>query len=677
VPEHDLHAPIHPEDIAARSAIIVPRKCIGKALKAPYELMFTSINDNHPFFQAFKELDEHRKEMMRDVIRITGGPFLRNARLLVFGRIKMVHEGLIKVRAFDKNGDEVTDVSATFNMVSATNPLPENWTNLNGPWWDDIVLARAAFEPLQKSGWAEYVVEIKLQKAVTAIDIGVIPLSVAIDSFGMTPPSFFLAAIEAMAELELIREEDDTQENADDAEGLQDGLANHKHALLFPGARYEVEVTYDGFIGRKREKPTGSQDPNEIVSLRDVTDAVSTRTFYTDNLPPRSLAPWTLAQYPSAAEQYHFYEDPVVIVFATDDVLELYKAYKKDLRAIAKAASFRGSIDTPEYNDLHFILADFFTPISAAILSPWQATVRRRLGQLPCGVFDPDNDEHGRVVLPFILDPLTDYILDIEMLTEDGHLYTIPGEGPQRPLFRSQFTTSRYASREAFAKDIRTTFPDDRILNNPAPLSALADIVTDEILDQALHEAGMGVTERHKAAKVSVLWDNGIPAQPLAVYIESPEPLYRMRKGPEAEYDETGEYIISWKLKDQLWLSVDELVRSTPSVLIIDGSDFIRRETGTKSKEPISLRDFRKKYTGHKTPSLPPLPPPPVSFVERFIHDVSGTRIIVLLKPGTRGKTVSLGLTRNLNPFLDTDVSDIPVVLCEINLSTAPWEIII
>jgi hypothetical protein len=71
---------------------------------------------------------------------------------------------------------------------------------------------------------------------------------------------------------------------------------------------------------------------------------------------------------------------------------------------------------------------------------------------------------------------------------------------------------------------------------------------------------------------------------------------------------------------------------------------------------------------------VPPLPVPPASLVSGIVHDASGTRTLVLLEPGARGKVVSLGLARTLHPLLDADTSDTPVVLCEVDLAPPPWE---
>jgi hypothetical protein len=107
---------------------------------------------------------------------------------------------------------------------------------------------------------------------------------------------------------------------------------------------------------------------------------------------------------------------------------------------------------------------------------------------------------------------------------------------------------------------------------------------------------------------------------------------------------------------------------------VAHGGDFVRRTTGFKTMLAQTISEFRQNHLGPKLVPPLPIPPVPAAYVNRFIHDASGTRTLAVLKPGTRGRTVSLGLARNLHPLLDVDTTDTPVVLCEVDLSAAPWE---
>jgi hypothetical protein len=661
-------------------------KCVSKVLQAPYEVLAESAQFAPGLADALRDalvkLDDRRREALRDVVRIEGGPFLE-LRLLVFARTKMVVKDLLKVRAFAAGGAELPGVAATFVQVGAAEAeVPPRWLDGSGPWWDDVKLARAHFARLTKAGgWGEFVAHVKLPSAALQVDIGVSPLSEAVQGFGMDPPSYFLAVVEGLSEREVVRAAEDQGESDDDGDGLEDALGDQKHALLLPGAEYRVVVEYSAEIGQKPVKPEQGQDPNEIVTLRtvDSSDAgvgPDVRTFYTDAEVPRSLDPWVLVQSPAPGEQYHFTDDPVVIVFATNDVLELVAAYRRQLRAVARAASFRGSEGTPEEPFLQFFLATRYEPLIGMVFSPWEGTVRRLLGDLLCGDFNPDSDRHGRVTLPFLLDPLTDYIVDLEPLTLGGALALPtppPGQVGRRPLYRQSFTTSRYKSREAFARDVYTAPVIPQQVAGPSALAALAEEVTDEAFDTALSDAGLEVRPRPDLPRVTVLWTTGAPAQPFGVLIETPEPAWRTRLEPEPEYDATGIYIQRWLLERRTWLSVDELVRATPE-LVADGGDFVRRGTGTKVTTAPTLVDLRDRYLGPRPPPPPPLPVPPASLVARLVRDASGTRTLAVLKPGSLGKFVSLALARKLHPLLDADAADLPVVFCEVDLAPPPWE---
>ena len=105
----------------------------------------------------------------------------------------------------------------------------------------------------------------------------------------MQPPSFYLAVVDALSQRETERESSDGDEAGDDSDGLEDGLGNQPHALLWPNAKYEVIVRYDGDIGKKRDKPEEGEDPNEIVVQRSVMIDQSTY-FYGPRTPAESVA---------------------------------------------------------------------------------------------------------------------------------------------------------------------------------------------------------------------------------------------------------------------------------------------------------------------------------------------------------------------------------------------------
>ncbi|RYY57439.1 MAG: hypothetical protein EOO09_02395 [Chitinophagaceae bacterium] len=264
LPEDDSpegFTPVVPvREILGRSIAARQQLCAAKVLQAPYERpVNTAALTDSPFAEPLSQLEAQLKEQLRDVIRLSGGPFTGEARLLVYARIKMVDKGLLRFRAFNSKGTEVT-VSASFTMVDELHPVPAPWTDQNGPWWDDVFLARQYFRALEKRGWAEFIVTIKLPEAVAKIDIGVSPLVVAIEEFDMKPPSFYLALVEALSVYEVLREEGDTEESGDDQQGLEDGLTNSaplpwrdRRRRLFIRTANPRRASIPGFLRNSRE----------------------------------------------------------------------------------------------------------------------------------------------------------------------------------------------------------------------------------------------------------------------------------------------------------------------------------------------------------------------------------------------------------------------------------------
>jgi large repetitive protein len=654
------------------------RRCVAKLLEAPYEQPAEALAEStlpSTLVEAIRAIDEARKTDLRDVVRVAGGPFVE-LRLLIYAHPKMAEKGLLQVRATAPGGAAMASVTAHFTHITDSSQLPPTWRDLTGPWWDDVELARSYVRSGVDKVLNEYLVTVKLPAPALHVEIGVTPLRTAIDGFGMTKPSYLVAVVEGLSLAEVDRADEDGDQAAGDAGGLTGTLTGQGHALLRPGGEYRITVDYDAEIGARRPHPDENEDPNEIVVLRSETGQQDARTFFTDSQPPRSLDPWLLAQQPSDGERFHFYDEPVVVVFATNDVLELFGAYGRTLRAVARAASFRGSAGTPEEAGNRFDLEGVFVPLGGLVFSPWETTVRRRLGTLPCVEADPDADTHGRATLPFDLDPLTDYLLDVEALLPNGTrppASPLPGEVGTRPLYRRAFTTGRYATRAALAEDVRIAAQRSLLVPAAAALAALPDgVVSDEAFDAALQQAGLPLDGPVDEPVVAKLWAGESPAVPVAVLIHAPEPLWRTRVEPTAERDASGEHIERWRMQPAEWLGVTELIPdgvTPPSA----GGRFVQAISGVMTTIAPTPTQARRNMLHPPVPPLP-LPPQPSAVTTRLVHDASGTRTLAFVAPDATGLTLTLGLRRTLNPLLDADASDTPLVLAEVTLSTPPWE---
>jgi hypothetical protein len=140
--------------------------------------------------------------------------------------------------------------------------------------------------------------------------------------------------------------------------------------------------------------------------------------------------------------------------------------------------------------------------------------------------------------LNLLLEPQTDYILDIE-----------PGKAPVAsstpptaavPLFRRAFTTSRYATAAQLAAAVGAA----DVVESPAPAGDLAGLValasatgaiSGAALDAALRKAGLRPVVEVQRPEVDLVWTPvGGFEQPRLLVVRTPEPLIRTRREPEA-----------------------------------------------------------------------------------------------------------------------------------------------
>jgi hypothetical protein len=369
-----------------------------------------------------------------------------------------------------------------------------------------------------------------------------------------------------------------------------------------------------------------------------------------------------------------------VIVFATDDVTQLFGAYDRDLRGVVRDASFRPPADDPLRALISMLInGGVLEKLGGVVFSPWEQTVRRQLDERPCGNFNPDSPRHERAVLGLHMEPSTEYVFDVEAPRKSDGVVPVPNPTPPilAPLYRETLQTSRYATRQAMAADVARSYIAQRRLPDSAAFTALADLVPDQAFDNALIAAGLGVGERVTRPRVTILWSDGSPPKPFAIYFEMPEPLWRSRLEPEATRDADGR-VIAWELQPKTWLYVDEIVAegfSTPGQLVISALPFIRRETGTYAVQAKTITELREYYLGPVLPPPPTPSPPAGSQVTRFVRDATGCRVLALLGTNARGRTVAFGLVRNLHPLIDGEASDEPVPLIDIYLEKAPWEV--
>jgi hypothetical protein len=230
--------------------------------------------------------------------------------------------------------------------------------------------------------------------------------------------------------------------------------------------------------------------------------------------------------------------------------------------------------------------------------------------------------------LNLLLDPLTDYVFDIEC---EPALPPVSGQ-PVRPLYRRSFTTSRYKNLAEMIAAITGAPLRHRRLPNPVPLTDLAAapgagarMVRELDFEVALRRAGWGDLRLPATPKVTVIWDDQDPPQPVGVLLNLPEPLWRWRQVPEKHIDPNDPLKTeSYLLKQQAWL---ELVES--------GGPVARGITYTPG----------------------------------------GGRSLVVLQPNARGGSLDLAVRRTRVKLLDGSEGVDNLPLRSLPLAQAPWEI--
>jgi hypothetical protein len=335
--------------------------------------------------------------------------------------------------------------------------------------------------------------------------------------------------------------------------------------------------------------------------------------FKTGKNPPERLDPWVMTTAPGQAEEYVFYEDPLIVVFSTPATRKLFKAYKRDLVAVVKAASGKhprapGTWDTlPPFARLPFESSLLGAMIGQTCVHPHDAAAHEQL----------------KVKVP--LDPTTEYLIDIELSPRAD-------PRPAYPLFRRRFSTSRYPTMEAFAAAVRAAPIVHRAIGALGPLTGLLSAapgakvaIPDQAFEERLRALRWGDLTRPSQPRRTVIWAKGpglASFGAVAVLLETPEPLWRFRRIPAELSD--GDGTKRWQLSPTPWLEVAD----SPAVL-------------------------------------------------GFVRSTDGGRTLALLDPqiAVAGGNVSLSLRRIHHPMLEGDVAAPTAdLLTEVLQPRATWE---
>ena len=258
------------------------------------------------------------------------------------------------------------------------------------------------------------------------------------------------------------------------------------------------------------------------------------------------------------------------------------------------------------------------------ILAPWDEAASAVAAGLPCVAADHVVRTGSEITVGYDLDPLTDYLLDV-------HSVPLSGTGERHRVFRANFTTSRFTDLAHLASWILPTVPEHRLVRDRAPLDALGLRPGGNAWDDAVQRAGLPVPAVPSAPRVEIWWSAEAVPQPVAVVVECSESLLRERTTP--------------------------VVCRPPG----DTSDPTHTWWGTGLRPWLELAARATPDAGDATPSGP------------LVVGPGGTRALVRLAPGARGRRLRLDLVRH--PDLLGGAAGSRELAVDVLLARAPWEV--
>ncbi len=514
------------------------------------------------------------------------------------------------IRGLDPDGQDMGFRTSTEATAVSFSQLPDRWNEPGSPWAPMV----SAFYDAFPAETPFCFFDIELPEGTASVEIGIdySPQEEVLRRY------WFLFAVEVEMEAEYARRSFDEHRKTVRTNTINGALGadQSKRALLRPNTDYSVAIDYD--------VSTVLADSHGNPDLRNISGPVPRTSkvfrFKTDDAPPDSLEHLIMGTAPGQYEEAFFHADPIRVVFSTGETRKLFKAYGHELFAVVSAASGKHPRTAPgvDPGTVALNLAPVgVTAIAALAMTPFEDSARTSLNHLHCIDLEFANNRHEMLTFSLPLEPMTGYVLDIE-----AHRIGEPPEvNPLYPLMRRFFRTSRYASAEAFARDVLNRAFRHRHLPDVSALAALpAGSVHDLTFEAALRAARWGEFGKAREPRVTVIWHGPPPSQPFAVLIETPEQQWRSRSIPERQ---SRDGVTFFGLGTQQWLEV------------------------------ISQSG--------------------VGVFSHFVRSTDGSRTLAVLLAGARGKTLTLFLQRNDHPLYEGSANHQAYKMVDIGL-VAPWE---
>ena len=656
----DLAAPVdaagvvRPQDgVWAGAKATAQRACFAHVLEAPFLKHSQMVAAQaHPLGQLLSDLAikayEQAKAPLDDVVAFRTHEVVV-VRMLLDVPALLLHGGALVLRCFDARGlvvDElVVDGHDRSHLVASDGDLPTTWLDLNGPWHCRV---REVLEHLTETNRAKrenalrlVLVDTKVDPRTAFVELGVVDTA-KLAQEGLHRPSYLVGVVETLTAAEVERHQSDIlvkDSKITEINGALDGLPDPP-ALLLPDTDYTVSVDWEWT----------TCDANGAVTQPEAWTAATRQTFHfrTDTAPlastsvtapggptttmPTRLDPWILLSDPAEGDHFRFWGEPVRVVVSVDYLLDMFETYGVPLQAKVRAASFKnGDPMSPTFLQTYQLLTPSIAkPLkNAVVFSPWEDAVRGLLGDKECVATSGDVSRHQILDLDLLLEPLSEYIFDIELKNPPA---LAAGEAA-RPLFRRAFTTSRFRDAHELAGSVaaaRFTETPSTDVSGLVALAAAAGPLSASALDAALKQAGLKPVHEVTEPTVEVLWVTiGGVLQPRALVIRTAEPLVRTRQEPD-QYEPPGAPRLQRKvitLQDKPYLEVVQ----TPGV------------AGA----------------------------PPMTIVSQ-----PGLNTVVVLVDAGRGAPIDLTLRQHGNAFLGEAPGHTDIELLSVTLDAATWQVV-
>lgn len=568
---------------------------------------------------------------LRDTLRIRPDGGAGDLTLLLLVPEEVFVQRLI-VRWLDEKGTVLDQRGLdSDDRLDGDNPLPAPWVDGAGPWFDPVCRAgQLAARVASRSTWPQTLLLVHSRdlEGVATVEIGWDAERFPKDQ---QPPAFHLVAMTGVLTSEATRWSWDTSVVTSEQEAISTALTQDPddHALLVPGRAYTVTVNWRAASVKQDTEPTSapSWDGGHTDSYGFTADGADES--------PKDLSPWLLASAPGMDDVGVLCAEPIRIALATQNVAALFDAYDKELRVIVLAAS--GKHPAPPGGGAPG--TGFTVPMVAdgvhlkklkglVVSTPWEEAVLEVLGEgQRCIDLTGERVRHDVLELPYDLEPLTDYLIDV---------HAVPKGSPASArglVHRIGFTTSAFGTVAQLASLLREARWRHTVVPAIGPLAALPDAPTGDQLDAAFQAAGLTTPQTPSAPMVQVLWSTDATPSPLALVVECSETLWRSRlmptqvQGPIDSVDPTHRW---WAARMTDWLSLKPSTAPAPAGAL------------------------------------------PAAGISRIVRGPGLGRAVVLLAPGARGTRACLDLVVAADALAGS--AETRALAVDVPMQRAPWE---